>query len=302
MKEIKDILLRVTSGILTNIVWQVILALFVPALTGAVVFTVGGAKSLPFGAIAVFVTIIVLWILSMLGLVVWYNSRKRNHEERSRELAESMFRSDIVLAERLHANNQDPSPEDLELLKTLVIDLLRSMTITLALRVDSARKAASFLVLSSEDLDAPFELFAYYNHPEPSKMSGEVRSILTRERGLAGKAVRDGGCITIHDCRKATEEQGWIHNTTPLRFRGRAAARVRVTHNDHPRDVGALCFDIGVPWTLTPEDAQLMLLYAQKVGALWSLLNRSGAVRTVPRPKGATNRRKPATAQASNTQ
>jgi hypothetical protein len=212
----------------------------------------------------------IIWSMFALLLIVWFQNHTKHRARRTLELTKAMQVSDFIEATWLWDNRRLDERAAVEDLRSLITKLLGQLCGLLAYRVPYIDKGATFLVLLSDADNASFGLFAQIHHDDPS-IPKEIRDHLRKDLGIAGQAVRDGSCIVIHDCKHPPKNIKWSPNKVPPRFAGRAAVRVRGTINDQLVDIGALCFDVKQPWTLSDEDQELAQAFADKIGSICAL-------------------------------
>lgn len=189
-----------------------------------------------------------------------------------RIIAKAMFLSDkgigkLIPDDARKANGRVHAHDVIE-------DLLNRMCALLAYHMEPMQKGATFLFLEGDSPNPCFMLFAHVHHDDAAEAAREINDLLSKEHGLAAQAIRQKECVLLADCMHVPPGIDWVQTHYPPRFRGRAAAPVRIlSANGHGKDIGAVCLDMKTPWRLSKEDELLMMVFADKIAAVWQLLN-----------------------------
>lgn len=256
-----NIVVGIISSLLASVVWQVMIAVIPLAVGASLLFFRVNAQ-----IVAAFLA--VGWTGSCIAFVFWFADHREHRKNRIITFGRMMFVSDH------HRNSVVAKlPNQLE----LPVDarhefeyLLLTMCDILAYRLAAPMKGASILVPRKES----FDLFVNAHHDDAS-VGQEIRSKVRLDNSLAGFAMKENGFVALRDCRAINAKVPWANNHMPPRYVGRAATPIRVVAGDDIVTVGVLCFDVKKPWSLTPEDQEIFLLVADKIGALWLQYQKS---------------------------
>lgn len=205
------------------------------------------------------------WSSSIVLAAFWYHNHKKNYAHRMLELGTMLLVSERVVTSLVRAGTQHiPRAEA----QAEIQNILWKLCGVLAYRLRDSQKGATFLVLN---MDQSFSLVTQVRHDGQS-IPIEIQSQLSSNHGLAGQALRENRCIVLHDCLHPPKGIDWVNTHNPPRFRGRTVAPVQTYENNQLTKIGALCFDTKIPWTITQEEEDIMLLVADKIANMWRLV------------------------------
>lgn len=264
MDRIRPRVVGAAAYFLENIFAQIALAIILVFGQISVGWYLVGANKHP---LTVLIIQTIFWTILSLAFIFWFQDHRAHRARRTLELTKAMQLSDSTVAVWLSGDRGLSEKEAIDELRSAITVLLNRLCGILAYRVPHIEKGATFLVLLDNADDAAFGLFAHVHHDDPD-IPKEIRTHLKRGFGIAGQAVREGACVMVHDCRRLPRNSQWAANKVPPRFVGRAVVPVRGTFNDQKVDIGALCFDVLQPWTLSEEDQELAQAFADKIAAL----------------------------------
>jgi hypothetical protein len=259
--KMSAIAFSITAKLFTRMIWQIALALVPFLLTGL-------ALAVGWNGTVITIGLAVGWTETLVLGLGGFESYRSRRAQKTAELGRIMYASDWAL--RVLISSELRQTYGQMIAREKVNYLLNRMREVLAYDLDPMLKGATLLILEDDDSVNPrFTLFDQVNHDHPGRKA-EIETHIFLEGSLAGQAIRSEDCVVLHDCKHHSSATQWVI-LTGSEFRGRAAVPVPVIVNGRQKYVGALCFDAKQPWTLSEGDRDLMKMFADKIGALWSL-------------------------------